>query len=554
MASGSSLTALLKTSNLVTTLATALIFVLGFLWLLKHLNRNIKVPAGLRLPPSPPGARFFGGHSHLWNGRPLSTPSKNQLLQWSKELGEIYHIRLGKRNWFVLSSREAVREVFDKNGTNSGSKEALIVANDVLSGGNRLIFMPYGKQWRERRAIVHQCLSVTAVAKLKPSQDLESRRYLYDVLVDSDNFMRNVQRYASSVILYALYGRQILTLDDPLMQEIFRSTARFAKVLGTRFLVDEYPILSQLPESLQWWRWKVDPWRKEGDAMMLRLWNELRSQFEKGIRTGCFVETFLESGYEKKGITELQAAWVAGSMIEAGSDTTQLTLNSIILGLLLYPDVVKKAHEELDRVVGQRMPDLADAGNLPYVRAIVKEALRWRSPTNDYTRHETTKDIIYKDYFIPAGSSAILNVWALHWDPEQYLDPEIFAPDRFLNKPSLEMTAGECINTSDVHNRDHYSFGAGRRVCPGYNLAENSLFLLTARLLWAFDVQRYTDPRTGVEHKYDAWAYPARRLYGPLPFPATFNVRDVVKEGQIRAGISAEEKRVADNTASGKRM
>lgn len=63
----------------------------------------------------------------------------------------------------------------------------------------------------------------------------------------------------------------------------------------------------------------MEPFRKQGDELMLRLWNGLNKQREAGIRTGCFVERFIETNYPKLGISDLEAAWVAGSMIEAGS-------------------------------------------------------------------------------------------------------------------------------------------------------------------------------------------------------------------------------------------
>ena len=72
------------------------------------------------------------------------------------------------------------------------------------------------------------------------------------------------------------------------------------------------------------------------------------------------------------------------------SDTTQLSLNSMILGLIAFPDAVKKAHEELDRVVADRLPTFEDSPNLPYIRAMVKEVLRWRSVTNNAITHVST--------------------------------------------------------------------------------------------------------------------------------------------------------------------
>jgi len=208
-------------------------------------------------------------------------------------------------------------------------------------------------------------------------------------------------------------------------------------------------------------------------------------------------------------------------------------MNSLILGLVAFPEVVPKAHKELDAVVGDRMPQFQDIPNLPYIRAMVKEVLRWRSVSNDHIRHDTTGDVEYKDYFIPAGSTVVLNQWALHYNPSLYPDPERFNPDRFLNHPSNGLTAGECIHTSDLRLRDHWSFGAGRRVCAGYNLAENSLLILTARLLWAFDVQPGIDPATKQEVTYDLWNYAPIRLFGPKPFPVRFRVRSDKKREMV---------------------
>lgn len=67
------------------------------------------LPKGLRRPPSPPGARLFSGHSHLWSGNATSRPNQSQLVKWAEEYGEIYEIQLGAERWVVLSSPEAVR-------------------------------------------------------------------------------------------------------------------------------------------------------------------------------------------------------------------------------------------------------------------------------------------------------------------------------------------------------------------------------------------------------------------------------------------------------------
>lgn len=75
---------------------------------------------------------------------------------------------------------------------------------------------------------------------------------------------------------------------------------------------------------------------------------------------------------------------------KVGPDTTQLSLSSMILGLIAFPDAVTKVQEELDRVVGDRMPTFEDSPNLPYIRAMVKEVLRWRSVMNNGITHVST--------------------------------------------------------------------------------------------------------------------------------------------------------------------
>jgi hypothetical protein len=154
---------------------------------------------------------------------------------------------------------------------------------------------------------------------MKPSQDLESRRYLYDLLTEPANFWNHVKRYSTSVIMYATYGRRVVTVDDPVLNDIYTETGIFAECFGQVHLVDQYPILENLPKPLQWWRKKYEPYHQKELQLWLGLWKALKDQMGKGIRTGCFAEKFMEVDYPKMGISENQAAYVAGTMIEAGS-------------------------------------------------------------------------------------------------------------------------------------------------------------------------------------------------------------------------------------------
>ena len=80
--------------------------------------------------------------------------------------------------------------------------------------------------------------------------------------------------------------------------------------------------------------------------------------------------------------------------------------------MALYPHVMQKAQEELDRVVGnERLPELSDRENLPYISALLKELLRWACPTPIGLPKRAMEDDVYKGYHIPAGATIIENVW-----------------------------------------------------------------------------------------------------------------------------------------------
>lgn len=173
-------------------------------------------------------------------------------------------------------------------------------------------------------------------------------------------------------------------------------------------------------------------------------------------------------------------------MIEAGSETTSSALNSCIKYLAANPNVQLAAQIELNRVIGdERSPTFQDEDNLPYIRAIVKGIQRIRPATNIGTPHYTTQNIRYNNYWIPKGTVVSICQYSIHFDAQQYEAPYEFWPERYLKFP---LKAGTYAVQSDPRQRDHFSFGAGRRICPGMHLAENSLFITIAKILWAFEI------------------------------------------------------------------
>jgi cytochrome P450 len=179
--------------------------------------------------------------------------------------------------------------------------------------------------------------------------------------------------------------------------------------------------------------------------------------------------------------------------MEAGSDTTASTLLSYLLGMISNRMAFARARDELDGVCGtERSPATEDLERLPYLRAcmtevgcvhhwknlertlayIPKQTLRWRPVAPGGIPHLLIQDDYYEGYYLPKGTIVFANAWSIHREREEYSAGDDFRPERFLNNPFG--TQGGADGAND-HRRTTYAFGAGRRVCPGQRLAENSL-------------------------------------------------------------------------------
>jgi cytochrome P450 len=460
-------------------------------------------PRGTHHAPGPAGLPILG------NAHQLGSQPHQQITAWARDYGELYKIRLGWNDWYMICSPEACKDILDKQSAHTSSRAPQPVAGDTLSGGMRFLFMPYGPEWRKLRSISHRLLTPNVSATFKPSQEFEAKILLEEVLKGADEKTGNdvsfmaIRRYTVSVIMTSTYGRRI-----PRWVSISQNKVRQGKAKGLQdcdevrniyslmndfsivakpgtYLADALPFLGNLPLRLQWWHSGLKPLFDKQANLWMSFWTSLKTQMETKQAPECFVKQFIESDYEKQGISELQAAFLAGSMIEAGSETTSAALNTAILYLSANPDIQYKAQQEIDRIMeSSRSPTFNDEQALPYIRAIVKETLRMRPVTSIGTPHYTTAPITYKNTYIPTNSVVCLQQYPIHYNPTVFPDPLRFNPDRFLNHP---MGSGHYA-AGPASARDHWSFGAGRRICSGLHLAENSMFIVLAKLLWAFDI------------------------------------------------------------------
>jgi cytochrome P450 len=407
----------------------------------------------------------------------------------------------------------------------------MVAMGEILWDNASILVQPYGKEWSVRRKLLHQALTPKALRLYKPVQTAEASRLCQQLLESPANWEKLLERFTSSIVFCVAYGHRIDSLNANVIHQRFKfmHIAASLNVPG-KYLVESFPILKYVPDALAPWKADIKARGREEAAANLALVDVVRSDLARAKSQGddipdSLCKLLLELR-EKEHIplSDRNFSYIPASLFGAGSDTTASTLCTAFLALVTHPEALSAAHRELDNVIGaERSPTFEDEANLPYTRALVKEVLRWRPvAVLGGTPHASTEDDRYEGYYIPSGTTVLGNSWAINLNEEYYPNPHQFDPTRFLDEALAERSKAPTPLTGKPHpaKAGHSSFGWGRRICPGANLAENSLYIALAKILWAFDIQ----PKEGVT--YDTFAYTEGFNIRPRKFECEIRVRN----------------------------
>lgn len=305
----------------------------------------------------------------------------------------------------------------------------------------------------------------------------------------------------SSTILKTTYGYTTKTGEpDQLVTLIERFAHGFVDIVtpGT-WAVDMFPVIKRLPT------WFPGTGFRQTLDSVSRMWNELkdipyemaRDQMAKGSHIPSFVSRAVEEMVDASQSPKLSADPSTGIRSEAAqvdaiketaaimhlgaAETTTTSLTVLTLAMIKFPEVQRRAQEEIDRVVGtDRLPGFEDQSELPYIEAVLTEMLRWFPALPMSFPHVTSEDMVLQGYDIPKGSTVLPAVYWFTHDPASHPEPDVFDPERFI-APRSEPDPRQVI------------FGYGRRVCPGRYFADASLYINVARMLAAFKISKDTD-------------------------------------------------------------
>ncbi|KAI0049074.1 cytochrome P450 [Auriscalpium vulgare] len=486
------------------------------LWLLKSILSS--KPTSGPLPPGPKGLPLLANL--------LDLPQKEQwrtFVAWGRKYGPIVHVRAVGQSFIIVNDAHVACDMLDKKSTVYSDRPVFMMAGELTGWKDSLAFTRYGERFKEYRKYLHGVMgSRFAIEKLNGLFETETQAFLKRVLKKPEAIAENIRDTAGAVILQMTYGYKPKEDKDDIVDLVEIALRQFAEVTEPNaFLVDLFPPLQYVPSWFPGAAWKkkaeyyYDTLQQMADVPL----QFVRKQMSEGSAPPSLVSNLLDRTNTPE--QERNIKWAAASMYGGGADTTVSAIYSLFLAMTIFPDVQRKAHEEIDAVIGNdRLPTFADRAHLPYVEALVSEILRWGTVTPLGLPHRVSRDDVHNGFFIPKDAIVLTNVKGMLHDPDVYPDPWNFKPERFISAEGqpAEQDPRICC------------FGFGRRICPGLNLADATVWASVAMSLAVFDIRRKVVD--GVEIVPEP-RYEDSIISHPSPFDCSIKPRSAKAEALI---------------------
>nr|AAG49299.1 flavonoid 3',5'-hydroxylase [Callistephus chinensis] len=436
-----------------------------------------------RLPPGPAPWPVVGNLPHL------GAIPHHTLAALATKYGPLVYLRLGFVHVVVASSPSVAAQFLKVHDLKFASRPPNSGAKHIAYNYQDMVFAPYGPQWTMFRKICKDHLfSSKALDDFRHVRQEEVAilaRGLAGAGRSKVNLGQQLNMCTANTLARMMLDKRVFGNesggDDPKANE-FKEMATELMFLAGQFNIGDYiPVLDWL--DLQGIVKKMKKLHTRFDKFLDVILDE-----HKVIASGHIdmLSTLIslkdDTSVDGRKPSDIEIKALLLELFVAGTDTSSNTVEWAIAELIRQPHLLKRAQEEMDSVVGQnRLVTEMDLSQLTFLQAIVKEAFRLHPSTPLSLPRIASESCEVDGYYIPKGSTLLVNIWAIGRHPEVWTDPLEFRPTRFLpggEKPGIVVK----VNDFEV-----LPFGAGRRICAGMSLALRTVQLLMGTLVQAFD-------------------------------------------------------------------
>jgi cytochrome P450/NADPH-cytochrome P450 reductase len=431
--------------------------------------------------PHPPTKPVVGNMLSLDSTAPVQN-----LARLSKELGPIFWLDMMGAPLVIVSGHDLVHELSDEKRFDKAVRGPLRRVR-AIAGDGLFTADTTEPNWSKAHNILMQPFGNRAMQSYHPS--------MVDI---AEQLVKKWERLNADEEIDVVHDMTALTLDTI-------GLCGFDYRFNSFYRRDYHPFVESLVRSLETimmirglplenlWMQKR---RRDlaGDvAFMNRMVDEIVAERRKNADAAADKKDMLGAmmtGVDRSSgeqLDDVNIRYQINTFLIAGHETTSGLLSCTLYALLKHPEVLKRAYEEVDRVLGPDVnakPGFQQVTQLTYITQILKEALRLWPPAPAYGISPLNDEIIGGKYKLKKNTFVTVLVLALHRDPSVWgPNPDAFDPENF----SREAEAARPINAWKP-------FGNGQRACIGRGFAMHEAALAIGMILQRFkllDVNRY---------------------------------------------------------------
>ncbi|MFD3534545.1 cytochrome P450 [Streptomyces sp. NPDC058664] len=404
------------------------------------------------------------------------------------QYGPLVRVPLGLRDLYLVSDPEAVHEVL-VNSHRNFTKATMSAGRGKWEAPLSVIFgnsltTSDGEYHRKQRRLIqpmfhHERIAGYGRAFAELSDDIQSG------WKDGDRLDMSVEmiELTLSVVARTIFD---VSLDSDVARTVRTAIPRDEGPLRW----DSLPFARYLAKLPLPGNKRFFAGRDKLDAIVYRLMAERR----QGDGQGADLLSMLLAARDAdtgEPMEDHQVRDEAITMLMAGHETTAnaLTWSYHLLGH--HPEARARMHEEIDEVLGDRLPTVEDLPRLAWTDAVLSEAMRLYPPIMGMARRPLD-DFELLGHRIPKDSFVAIVPWVNHRDPRWWPQPERFAPQRWLKDPRPSDAADELTGHAVQPGRPRLAylpFGGGPRQCIGntFSWMEGVMALATVGRNWEFE-------------------------------------------------------------------
>ncbi|XP_023243581.1 cytochrome P450 315a1, mitochondrial-like [Centruroides sculpturatus] len=404
-----------------------------------------------------------------------------------RELGPIYRECLGSVDAVFVADSDLIQQVYSNEGKYPKHMvpEPWIIYNEMYGKQRGLFFMD-GQKWSQRRKSLNKVfLKQRSVSEYSDEFNNVISELLQRWLIirDNKNTLPNLEKELYNWSIESLgtmiFGRRLGCVQAEKLgdihefvhcvQQIFLESARMTMIP---------PRLASLL-NLPVWKRFVKAANRALELAQSYV-EENVTEIIKKANTGEPVEGILSQLLLKDKIEGEEIVRIITDLFLAAADTTSHATQWTLYLLAKNPRCQYKLLDEVSKIVGTNdMINESHLVHLPYVKAIIKEALRIY-PVAPFLTRILSKDITLKEYLIPKGTLILMSLYTTGRDQKYYSNPNHFYPERWIRDSEF---------SNSINSYAFLPFGIGSRSCIGRRVAELQMQFLITRIVQLFHLQ-----------------------------------------------------------------